>query len=211
MLTLRPSSPHRPEFEHYTFEDGQTSTESVGLTYREHVEYSAASPQQACAAKAKCDKSVPGRRSRDRRARVGRWQRQSLELFAQRLEAVMEERGGRSETVEMPDTHASDYENPFLQRARSLSVSAASSVAAFAAWCVTPDETDPEAMPPDRLSRSSSDSSVPSPGSRQSVSSDSIAVLGEALLRAREENSQSASSSQGIERVQSMFSPMGIA
>eukprot|EP00439_Symbiodinium_sp_Y106_P086866 s590_g36.t1 len=134
----------RPEFEHYTFEDGQTSTESVGLTYREHVEYSAASPQQACAAKAKCDKS-------------------------------------------------------------------ASSVAAFAAWCVTPDETDPEAMPPDRLSRSSSDSSVPSPGSRQSVSSDSIAVLGEALLRAREENSQSASSSQGIERVQSMFSPMGIA
>mmetsp|Transcript_45099 Transcript_45099/g.105181 ORF Transcript_45099/g.105181 Transcript_45099/m.105181 type:complete len:191 (+) Transcript_45099:91-663(+) len=172
-----------------------------------------------------CTSAASGRRTRPKHSRR-QWQHRNMATFAKRLTAVMEERGslssapeagetcGEQSRTDPPDEYGENGENTVFSRVRSLSAMAATSISAFAAWVSEPDESAATTFQ-QQLSRSSSDSeteTVPTPGSRHSFSSTSestISFLGDALLRAREENGNHASPDR---REQSYCSyPMGIA
>ncbi|CAL1164996.1 unnamed protein product [Cladocopium goreaui] len=116
-------------------------------------------------------------------------ERRSMVAVARRLKAVMEERGLSMVPEENDEEEEDDLTHNLFDRARSFSLSAVSSIAAAAAWAVTPQDTASTASSCTQdVSPRSSDDSVHSPSSLGSFSSDStVHVLGEALLRAREE------------------------
>mmetsp|Transcript_46760 Transcript_46760/g.84427 ORF Transcript_46760/g.84427 Transcript_46760/m.84427 type:complete len:211 (-) Transcript_46760:95-727(-) len=148
------------------------------------------------------------RRSRTRalRERSRQSQHKSMANCAERLEAVMEERGqlGIVPEEEGEEDEVGDVEDgTLLTRARALSVVAVSSLAAISGYAASAFESTEagaesvSSWPDDasferRLSTdsagsdSSSDLSVHTQGSFSSTSDSTVAVLGDALLKARD-------------------------
>eukprot|EP00435_Cladocopium_sp_Y103_P011632 s3868_g3.t1 len=193
------------------FAQSACSSQPSGPDAEEHRETDAQSAHQdGCPVATMCHGPARRRSSAVReKRRLG--ERRSMVAVARRLKAVMEERGSLSMVPEENDSEEEDdLTSNLFDRARSFSLSAVSSIAAAAAWAVTPQDTASTASSCTQdVSPRSSDGSVHSPNSLGSFSSDStVHVLGEALLRAREEAEHPMSSRAG--NVFSHFT-MGIA
>ncbi|CAJ1444627.1 unnamed protein product, partial [Effrenium voratum] len=135
------------------------------------------------------------RRSLREKRRCG--ERRSMATVARRLKDVMEERGSLTMVPEEdrpPSPEDSDLASALLCRARSMSITAVSSLAAVAAWATTPHDAASTAsgrsLQESQCSESESSDEAQESASVSSFSSASdsaIGLLGEALVRAQQE------------------------
>ncbi|CAJ1337887.1 unnamed protein product, partial [Effrenium voratum] len=150
------------------------------------------------------------RRSLREKRRCG--ERRSMATVARRLKDVMEERGSLTMVPEEdrpPSPEDSDLASALLCRARSMSITAVSSLAAVAAWATTPHDAAPrlrsERLLPSPEASTASGRSLQESQCSESESSDeaqesasvssfssasdsAIGLLGEALVRAQQEH-----------------------